>query len=295
MESYYDYVRAHPFECKQFSCGNLLFLIHECPPGFTKGEDWTEHNAFLYVIAGEHKLSSRERTWHLVPGTTVFVKKGGLVIERVDEEAFCALMFFIPDEFIRSFMRENRSLVPHAELSVDSGDKILPVRNTAVMHAFYESVLPYFSTNTQPHENLIQLKFRELLLNIITNPDNNGLTAHLCRLALTDKDDLLQVMEENCLFNLQLHEYARICHRSLSTFKRDFNESYGMSPGKWLLKKRMDAAARLLVNTEKPVADVVIESGFKNLAHFDRVFKEHFGSSPLQYRKQRSAVNATTA
>ena len=292
MLNFYDFVREHPVEIRQFSCKDLLFLINECPPDFTKGEDWGEHNIFLYVTTGRHNLFSRERSWQLDTGSAVFVKKGALGIEKVDEKSFCALMFYVPDEYIRSFIRENSAVLPPVDLSIISNDKILPVQTTTIMTAFYESVLPYFSLTIQPPEKLIELKFRELLLNIISNTDNKELTAYFYRLALTNLDDLKETMECNCLYNLQLHEYARLCHRSLSSFKRDFNTAFGMAPGRWLLEKRLEAASRLLMSSEKPVMDVVVESGFKNISHFDRVFKQHYKTSPLQYRKRYVTVHA---
>lgn len=295
MLNFYDFVKTHPVEIRQFSCKDLLFLINECPPNFIKGEDWTEHNVFLYVTSGRHDLYSRERTWNLDTGSTVFVKKGALGIKKVDEDSFCALMFYVPDEYIRTFIRENNAVLPPVDLSIISNDKILPVQTTAIMTAFYESVLPYFSLTTQPPENLIELKFRELLLNIISNQDNKELTAFFYRLALTNADDLKEIMECNCLYNLQLHEYARLCHRSLSSFKRDFHAAYGMAPGRWLLEKRLEAAARLLVCSENPVIDVALESGFKNITHFDRVFKQHYNTSPLRYRKHHVPVHASIA
>ena len=105
MLSFYDFVKKHPVEIRQFSCKDLLFLINECPPGFIKGEEWTEHNIFLYITSGRHDLYTRERTWHLDTGSAVFVKKGAVGIKKVDEESFCALMFYVPDEYIRSFIR----------------------------------------------------------------------------------------------------------------------------------------------------------------------------------------------
>ena len=213
----------------------------------------------------------------------------------MDEDFFCALMFYVPDEYIRSFIRENNSVLPPVDLSIISNDKILPIQTTAIMTAFYESVLPYFSLSTQPPENLIELKFRELLLNIISNKDNKELTAFFYRLASTNVDDLKEIMECNCLYNLQLNEYARLCHRSLSSFKRDFQSAYGMAPGRWLLEKRLEAAARLLVCSENQVMDVATESGFKNIHHLDRVFKHHYNISPLQYRKHHVPAHASIA
>jgi AraC-like DNA-binding protein len=87
---------------------------------------------------------------------------------------------------------------------------------------------------------------------------------------------------------MQLHEYARLCHRSLSSYKRDFQNTFGIAPGRWLLEKRLAHAAHLLLNSFKPIGDIMCESGFKNITHFARAFKKQYGSSPLRYRKQKA-------
>jgi transcriptional regulator GlxA family with amidase domain len=94
-------------------------------------------------------------------------------------------------------------------------------------------------------------------------------------------------MESNFAYNLRLEEYAKLCNRSLSTFKRDFESAYKIPPGKWLLNKRLDNARKLMLDSNKPLADVVFESGFENQAHFSRVFKDKFGVSPLHFKKQQ--------
>jgi AraC-like DNA-binding protein len=264
----------------------------DCPPDFIKAEDWSEHNCFLHVLTGKKHLYNRERSWYVQKGSTVFLKKGGIGIEKLGDEPFCVLMFYVPDEYIRSFVRENTALLAPVKESSVCKDQVLPVQTNAVMTAFYESILAYFSSSTQPPENLLELKFRELLLNLISSKNNPELAAYFCKLCNPRMDDLLDIMENNCLYNLQLHEYARLCHRSLSTFKRDFEIAYKVAPGRWLLEKRLDVSRQLLLNSDKPIRDVVIESGFKNNTHFDRVFKKHFGLSPLHYRKQVSAIPA---
>jgi AraC-like DNA-binding protein len=100
-------------------------------------------------------------------------------------------------------------------------------------------------------------------------------------------------MSANYLFNLQLDDFAKLCNRSLSSFKRDFQMVFKASPGHWLLEKRITNAKKLLITTDKPVSDVCFESGFESSTHFSRVFKEHFGVSPLQFRKQ--AINIEQA
>lgn len=290
MTNHYDFVKANPALFRQFSCKELLFVIVDCPPEFVKAEDWIDHNCFLYVMTGNHMLFSRERSWLISKGATVFIKRGGLGIQRVDEESFCALMFYVPDSYIRSFLNDKPAVISQMDQASISKDMLLNVETNEVMVTFFDSVLSYFTSGKQPPEELLELKFKELLLNIISNTSNIELTSYLYKVFNSSIDDMQDIMERNYLYNLSLNEFARLCHRSLSKFKRDFDTVFGISPGKWLLQKRLEYARCLLLNSMKPVADIVIESGFVNVPHFDRVFKQYFGQSPLQYRKNLSTT-----
>jgi len=169
-----------------------------------------------------------------------------------------------------------------------SKDLLLTVQTDDVLLSFFNSVLSYFSSDKLPPEELIELKFQELMLNIINNPANKEFISYLYNVYLSGTDDLQDIMERNYLYNLSLDEFSRLCHRSLSKFKRDFDSTFGLSPGKWLIQKRLEYGRSLLLSSTKPIADVVYESGFTNVAHFDRTFKKCFGDPPLQYRKKLS-------
>jgi AraC family transcriptional regulator, exoenzyme S synthesis regulatory protein ExsA len=288
MLNFYDFIKAHPEELKQFSFKDLLFLIMDCPPDFSKSEDWAEHNCFIHVLRGINRMYTREHSWQLEKGSTVFLRKGAIGIEKLVPEATCALMFYVSDEYIRSFMKENSALIPPLALSCRFNAQVIAIQETPVMTAFYESVATYFSSGSQLSEHLLELKFKELLLNIVTSESNLELVGYFCKLAQSGMDDLQEIMENNCHFNLHLEDYARLCHRSLSTYKRDFYNAFGTAPGRWLQEKRLERACGLLRHTEKPISDVVLESGFVNFAHFDKLFKKQFGVTPLKYRRQFS-------
>jgi AraC family transcriptional regulator, exoenzyme S synthesis regulatory protein ExsA len=116
-------------------------------------------------------------------------------------------MFYVPDEYICSMVRENTMLLAQGLGSPISKDQVLPVQTNAIMNAFYESILAYFFSSTRPPENLLELKFKELLLTLICSENNPELTSYFCNLANARRmDDLQEIMENNCLYNLQLHE-----------------------------------------------------------------------------------------
>lgn len=289
MLNYYDHVRSHRELYKQFSCKEILFLLCECPPKFSSSTDWVDYNAFSYIISGKLIVHTGERSYLLQQGQSVFLKKGVYGIEKTNTDSFCSLLFYVPDSYLCSFFREQPTRFHDMHTAGAATASLLPIQTDAVLQAFFHSVYSYFESNTTPAEDLIELKLKELLLNIVTNPLNDQLRSYFYQMAFTNTNDLQEVMERNCLYNLQLHEFARLCHRSLSTFKRDFQAAYGMPPGRWLLEKRLEAAARLLVQSRQPVTDIAADSGFKHTAHFNRAFKEHFNLSPLQYRKQHTA------
>lgn len=99
-----------------------------------------------------------------------------------------------------------------------------------------------------------------------------------------------RVMEENYCLNLPLEDFARLCARSLSAFKRDFAKIYNTTPGKWLIEKRLDHALHLLTNTDKTVSEAAFDSGFENASHFSRVFRQRFGGSPMSIRRRQKVA-----
>jgi transcriptional regulator GlxA family with amidase domain len=75
-----------------------------------------------------------------------------------------------------------------------------------------------------------------------------------------------------------------MCHRSLSSFKREFQRCYGMPPGRWLLERRLERASALLNTTSMNVTQIAFECGFESSSHFSRAFKDKFGRTPRTFR-----------
>jgi len=286
MLNYYDNVRSKPEIFHQLSYKELLFAKYDCPTEANFTAKWWQHNYFMYIATGKEIIHTPNHSWMLTPGKAVFMKKGACLQEKFFDEVLCIMSFFVPDSYLQPFLRENISLLKQEGLPAPTDDLLIPIELNDAMTTFYESMFPYFNSNRPVPEQLLELKFRELLYIIISNPVNVELAAYLHTLLSTHGDGLQKVMAANCLFNLQLEDYAKLCNRSLSSFKRDFQLVYKVPPGQWLLEKRVSYAKQLLITSDKPIADVCFESGFESSTHFSRVFKNHFDISPLQYRKQ---------
>jgi AraC-like DNA-binding protein len=57
----------------------------------------------------------------------------------------------------------------------------------------------------------------------------------------------------------------------------------------YILQQRLACSIRELLdpaNAARPITDIALASGFSNLSHFSRVFREHTGGSPSDFRRQ---------
>ncbi|MEJ2113273.1 MAG: AraC family transcriptional regulator, partial [Flavobacteriaceae bacterium] len=224
----------------------------------------------------------------MTAGQTLFVKKGAAIITQDFDEDFCMLGFFLPDDIIRSSLKDvinDVYLSSSPNVHQFTATKLL---SKDYLNNFIQSMLPYFKDRKEPPEPILRLKLKELLINLIYHCQNDLLVSYLKTVTLNPEPSLTHIMETNFSFNLKLEEYAKLCHRSLSKFKRDFFNHYNTTPGKWLLNKRLDYAANLILNKSLNITQITFESGFEDVSHFSRVFKSKFGVSPSSYSKQPS-------
>lgn len=99
-----------------------------------------------------------------------------------------------------------------------------------------------------------------------------------------DGIDLEKVMSENFLYNLKVEEFAKLCGKSLSAFKRDFKDIYNTSPSRWIKTKRLEHAKKLLIETNLNINQICYDCGFINTSHFIKSFKKQYHRPPLQFR-----------
>jgi AraC-like DNA-binding protein len=60
----------------------------------------------------------------------------------------------------------------------------------------------------------------------------------------------------------------------------------GIPPGRFIMLKRLEAAAELLAKTGTPVEEIAYGTGFCHASHFSNAFKEGMGCTPSQYRQR---------
>ena len=292
MVNFQEKLLGYPQYCRQFTCSESLITIFSCPPEArlmkTKmATIWSHENYIFYVLEGKKVWHTAEGAYEIGAGDCVLVRKGAWILEQFFDIGFCLVLFFIPDEFICDTLKSRSAPITKTH---EKYKPVITLQATEMLQSFFVSMYAYFSGTTTPDKALLELKFRELILNIADNPKNVEALSYFCTLMSEPKSvSLERMMNDNYCFNLTLQQYAVLCNRSLSAFKRDFKNLFKNTPGKWLLEKRLQKARFLLQNMDKSVSDAGYESGFENLSHFSRSFKERFSISPLSAKHAKTS------
>lgn len=123
-------------------------------------------------------------------------------------------------------------------------------------------------------------------------PDAHSLEAIRRRNAKTqniNRDPRIQVVVDyltphlNEPFTIQsLSEMAQV---SQTSFRRLFKAHTGKSPSDYIRELRMTSAARMLLTSDREIAEIGYQVGFSDANYFSRTFRQVFGVSPHQYRR----------
>ena len=269
---------------KRLQCKDLLFTQYDCPQTDRKQRFLIECNMIVYVIHGRRVFHKAKTAWDLQEGVCAFIKKGTHISEKLGDDKWCVMAFFMPDHFLKQLIVENQKQLPLAHLPEAGTDHIMLLDVNELSKSFFQSMLPYFSQTPPPPENLVELKFKELILSLLTHKNNQRFLSYLNTIANDKHPSLEEILQNNYTINLNLTDYAKLACKSVPTFKREFKRIFNDTPARWVMKKRLTLASELLENSTLSVGEICFECGFENQTHFSRIFKEHVGVSPLKFR-----------
>ena len=102
----------------------------------------------------------------------------------------------------------------------------------------------------------------------------------------------LALMHEQPAQDWTIDELGRRVGLSRSALHERFVQLIGVPPMQYLAQWRMQAAARLLLETRATVAAIALDVGYDSEAAFARAFKRLVGKPPAAWRREREAMVA---
>ena len=99
-------------------------------------------------------------------------------------------------------------------------------------------------------------------------------------------------VEHHFLDHIALEEMAALINMTVPAFCRYFKKLTGKTFTQFVNEFRVDYACKLLSEPENTIANICFESGFNNISHFNKQFKQIAGVTPRQYRYKLKKVVA---
>jgi len=273
---------------------DYLIVEFKCPIKEELFTAWSECHSVVYVLSGKKKWITPANEYMVKEDQSIFVRKGAFKNQQYFEEGFCVLMFFMKDDFIKRCVEEDIKRVSIAPRKIAHPDFIYRINVSESLQALYHSFFSYLKQEQKPPQKIIELKFREMLLNICVDRNNSDIKNVLYTLSQNLDGSIEQVMEEQYIYNLKVDQYARLCGRSISSFKRDFKKIYNTTPGKWILTRRLQLASKVILNTNFTIQQICYDCGFESDSHFIRSFKALYGTTPNQWRISKAHAMSQT-
>jgi AraC-like DNA-binding protein len=105
--------------------------------------------------------------------------------------------------------------------------------------------------------------------------------------------EAIQFAEQNISQRPTIVQLAAIASMSTYQLDRRMKRVFGLTTGQWVLKTRISHASRVLIETDRPVADIALEAGYADQSAFTRQFRRSTGLSPTEYRNLRQSTRRT--
>ena len=216
-----------------------------------------EHFSIGAITAGRSTYVHEQASCEVATGTVVLMNPGDVhACNPIDDQPWSYLMLYVD---YRPF-----ACTHTADRTLFDG-----------LNQLYELLLDAQASTLQKHSGAVAF-FTEVQIRL--NPAQVMLDEPNSKL-----ERAAEYIREHCTQALKLEDICTAAELSASYLIRAFKQQYGMTPHAYLVNRRIQFARQQL-RQGRLIADVALDAGFADQAHFQRVFKQHLAATPGQYR-----------
>lgn len=259
-----------------------ILYVYKFREGEVRHHEVRDHT-LVYVYSGELTVKQEHhRTLTVGKGCCVFLARNNKVEvsgRPADGVEFKSTFLTLKRQLlIRYYNQMDRSLLPTEGAKRVPSVMLLPQH--LHVNSLFQALTSFFIAWQKPTAQYMELKEVEAVEGLI------DIDRRFC-ISLFDfvnewKPDIMEFMEQNYKEDIPLADMALFTGRSLAAFKRDFSKLSDLTPQRWVTRRRLQEARRLMEQGGKRASDIYLQLGFKGLSHFSTAFKKEFGILPSE-------------
>lgn len=238
----------------------------------------------LHVISGSGMITIKDKLYPIVPNTVYLISGNDAHYSSSD----------VPKLYIR-----NKIIFSKAKLLLAA--ELFGCRNSIL--DLFENGGAVINVSEECSKQLDTLFFK-LIESLKSDNEMASLRVYLnlfsiLEMILQSKDvhipciknklsDVLTFINENTSEHLTLDLIAKKTGISKYYLCHSFSSQVGMTVFEYIRIARISKAIKLLTQTALSISEIALETGFESFAYFSKVFRDHVGMTPGEYRKRNN-------
>ncbi len=247
---------------------------------------WHDEFEIIYVRSGFLTVSISGESYIGKTGEAFVVSPGNLHLMGSQTGTVDYYTFLFPLKYI-SFrtddMLDEKLLEP-----LNSGHLMICPRVKDTAKELCEQLIEIYEAKKDESESKIttQVRAKIILLQFILEMWKKGFVIENDTSGRnTVEKEMVSYIQQNFTEKISLREFGEQFHLSEKYISRYFKEHFHITLSQYVTYLRLEHAKQLLQDTDIPVTDVAMQSGYQNVSYFIRSFQKAYAVSPLKYRK----------
>ena len=247
---------------------------------------WHDEFEIIYVRSGFLTVSISGESYIGKTGEAFVVSPGNLHLMGSQSGTVDYYTFLFPLKYI-SFrtddMLDEKLLEP-----LNSGHLMICPRVKDTAKELCEQLIEIYMAKKDESESKIatQVRTKIILLQFILEMWKKGFVIENDTSGRnTVEKEMVSYIQQNFTGKISLREFGEQFHLSEKYISRYFKEHFHITLSQYVTYLRLEHAKQLLQDTDIPVTDVAMQSGYQNVSYFIRSFQKAYAVSPMKYRK----------
>ena len=248
---------------------------------------WHDEFEIIYVKSGFLTVSISGENYIGKPGDAFVVSPGNLHFMGSQTGNVDYFTFLFPLKYI-SFrtddILDDKLLEP-----LNSGHLMISPEIEDTVKEQCEQLVEIYGAKKEESQSKItaQIKTKIILLQFILELWEKGFIVENDTSGKnTVEKEMVSYIQQNFTGKILLKEFGEQFHLSEKYISRYFKEHFHITISQYVTYLRLEHAKQLLQDTDIPVTEVAMQSGYQNVSYFIRSFKKTYGMSPLKYRNK---------
>lgn len=266
-----------------------FFMERQNVPSPRPSQNYHYHDCYelYYLYSGERYYFIKDKTYHVESGAFVLIKPYEIhCTANFAQHGYDRLLINFKKDYLEKFLiaTTNTNLFECFDKNIHT--IMLNPQQQHFAELILENMLQEYHPESISENDYLKTSLMQLLMFIGKHRSSSG--DNIFNYVNSTHKTISEITgyinnhyyEDITLASISEYFYISPCY-----FSRIFKKLSGLSFTEYLNNVRIKEARKLLYKTDMSIGEVAEATGFKSNTHFDRVFKNIMGISPLNYKK----------